>query len=190
MYLIQAAASSVLLMLAVYDLRARRLPNLAVAGFAALYFMEAALAGTGLHSLAMHAAAGGFALILAAVLFRFGWLGGGDVKLAAAIFLWAGPSHAMTVFFVVSVCGLAAGIAVLLAGAMLNRRASAAGRLAWLAPARGVPYGVALAPGGAAAVWLPGDVAHQAALAFAAHSFSASIHHAAFALLGLGTRLT
>jgi prepilin peptidase CpaA len=36
-------------------------------------------------------------------------------------------------------------------------RASAPG---WLAPSRGVPYGVALAVGGAAAVWLPLVHAH------------------------------
>ena len=87
---------------------------------------------------------------------NFGWMGGGDVKLAGAVFLWAGPQAGLVVFSVVSVAGLP--IALLMIA--LDRFASAAvqARHRWLdafAIKRGVPYGVALACGGAWAVWMP-----------------------------------
>lgn len=182
MDLIKAAACVVLAMLAFSDLRSRRLPNLAVAAFAALYIAEAANAGSSRASLEAHAAVGALSLVLAALLFRLGWLGGGDAKLAAAVFLWAGPAQATTVLVIVSVCGLFVGLTVLAAGAMMrtDALAGAAKRLAWIAPTRGVPYGVALSLGGVVAVLLLPGVAHRAPLAVIDSPFA---HHAGFALL-------
>lgn len=167
MDLINALASAVLWMLALSDLRRRRLPNAAVASFAALYFVQAWLAGESRIGFEFHLAAGVAALALAAVLFRFGWLGGGDAKLFAAVFLWTGPVHAATVFFIVSFSGLLLALAQLAAG-RIRREAAVASKLDWLAPARGVPYGVALAAGGIAAVWLPTPTALVHALPHAA----------------------
>lgn len=144
-----------LTMLALFDLHTRRLPNAAVAGFAALYFVDAALTKCTVASLAAHAVAGTLSLTLAGLIFRFGWLGGGDVKLAAAVFLWAGP-ESWTVFVIVSLCGLFVALTVLTAAAMTRIPVLAAvvRRLDWIAPSRGVPYGVALALGGIIAVLL------------------------------------
>lgn len=157
------AACAVLAVLALYDLRARRLPNAAVAAFAALYFVDAAFAGSARAALAAHFATSIAALATAALLFRFGWLGGGDVKLAAAVFLWSGPAHAARVLFMISVSGSMIGLLVLAVGALSRRSALAQRRLAWLAPERGVPYGIALALGGALALALaPGAIgAHR-----------------------------
>jgi prepilin peptidase CpaA len=94
------------------------------------------------------------AFVSSALLFRFGWIAGGDVKLAAAVFLWAGPSLAAPVFVIVSVCGLVLGLAIIAADP-LYRRIRALHWLSCLSRARGVPYGVALALGGGAAVWAP-----------------------------------
>lgn len=152
---VRVAACGVLLTLAVSDLRSRRLSNPGVASFAALYFVDALLAGSAPFSLEVHALTGGLSLAVAALLFRLGWLGGGDAKLAAAVFLWSGPALATKVFFIVSVSGLGVGLAVIACGSLARHDAEAAKRFAWLAPTRGVPYGIALAAGGAAAVWLP-----------------------------------
>ncbi|AJY38056.1 prepilin peptidase (plasmid) [Burkholderia humptydooensis] len=154
-YLVKVAACWVVIALAVSDLRFRRLPNLSVAALAALYCVHAFLAGSHAPELAAHAVAGGIAFAVAAVMWRFGWIAGGDAKLAAVVFWWAGLAHAAGVFFTVSVCGLVIGLAVLTAGAMLRRVAHAPLWLTSLAPSRGVPYGIALALGGLQAVWAP-----------------------------------
>lgn len=153
-------ATAVLAMLAISDLRARRLPNAAVAALAGLYFIGAGIDDALRAALAAHALTAVAALMLAAGLFRIGWLGGGDAKLAAVIFLWSGPVHATRVFFIVSVSGLMLGMAVLAAGVLARRSVPAHERLGWVAPARGVPYGVALALGGLAAVWPSAPTAH------------------------------
>jgi prepilin peptidase CpaA len=181
MDLIKAAACVILVTLAVSDLRSRRLPNLGVAGFAGLYLFEAAFTGSTRASLEAHAAAGALSLAAAALLFRFGWLGGGDAKLAAAVFLWSGPACATLVLLVVSICGSFLGISVLAVGLMVRRDAlgGVAKRLAWVAPKRGVPYGVALVLGGIVAVLLQPASAYHATLALLGPS---PIHHTGFAL--------
>lgn len=162
---VRLAACCVLAVLAWSDLRGRRLPNLAVALFAALYFIGAVLARGPQGGLAAHVLTGAVALVAGALMFRFGWLGGGDAKLAAAIFLWSGPVHAGQTFFIVSVAGLILGLIVIAAGRLARRRVRLQQRLQWLAPARGVPYGIALAAGGLFAVWPPGTSPSAAAAA-------------------------
>ena len=183
MDVIKAAACAILAMLALIDLRTRRLPNAAVAAFAALYFVDAALTQCTVASLAAHAVAGALSLALAGLIFRFGWLGGGDVKLAAAVFLWAGPEY-WTVFVIVSICGLFVALAVLTAAAMTRIPALAAlvRRLDWIALSRGVPYGVALALGGIIAVLLQPAVGNLTTLGLLEPTVS---HHAEFALPSL-----
>lgn len=155
-----------LIMLAGFDLRMRRLPNAAVAAFAALYFVNAAMVGFGRASWNIHVAASAASFAVAALMFRLGWLGGGDVKLAAAVFLWAGP-ESWPVLVVVSLCGLFVAVAVLAVAGMrrIPALAGVSTRLGWLAPARGVPYGVALALGGIAAVLLQPTAAYSTTLA-------------------------
>ena len=160
---VNLAASGVLVALAVSDLRVRRLPNAMVATLAVLYGLHAfAAGGANAHTLSAHAAMAVAAGVLAALLARLGWIAGGDVKLAAAVFLWAGPTHAMPVWVLVSFIGFVVGLGVLGAGAVMRLDARASRRVAWLAPERGVPYGVALASGGAAAVWWPVDAMSSA----------------------------
>lgn len=167
MFLINALASALLSMLALSDLRQRRLPNAMVARFAVLYFVHAWLGGASRIEIETHVATGAAALALAALMFRFGWLAGGDAKLFAAVFLWTGLAHATTVFFIVSFFGLILAIAQLAWRWVERTRAEASGN-GWLSPARGVPYGVALAVGGIAAVWLPHVVPHALRLQHAA----------------------
>jgi prepilin peptidase CpaA len=159
LYSVKLAASLVLTSLAVSDLLFRRLPTRAVVVVAGLYCVAAALAPISVAAFFGHLGLAAAALAVSALLFRFGWIAGGDAKLAAAVFLWAGPSLAAPVFCIVSVCGLIVGLAVIAADP-LHRRFSALRWLSCLSRARGVPYGIALALGGGAAVWAP--LAHSA----------------------------
>jgi prepilin peptidase CpaA len=154
LYTVKLATCLALSSLAVSDLLFRRLPNSAVLVVAGLYCVAAALVGVGVSTFFSHLGMAASAFVSSALLFRFGWIAGGDVKLAAAVFLWAGPSLAAPVFVIVSVCGLVLGLAIIAADP-LYRRIRALHWLSCLSRARGVPYGVALALGGGAAVWAP-----------------------------------
>ncbi|KGS55009.1 type IV leader peptidase family protein [Burkholderia pseudomallei MSHR5613] len=145
---LKLVASWTLASLALADLRTRRLATFAVALVGALYAALALVGAPGDGGFASHAALGAAAFALGAAMFRAGWIAGGDVKLAAVVFLWAGPAHAWPVAFAIGVGGLAVGAVCIAAG-------RAPRVLAWFAPARGVPYGVALAAGGLLAVWAP-----------------------------------
>ncbi|WP_232424707.1 prepilin peptidase [Pandoraea sp. B-6] len=141
--------------LAVQDVRSRCLSTRAVLLVVILYWVDAEVAGASVASLAAHLAAATTAFALFAVLFRGGWMGGGDVKLAAAVFLWAGPAFAWPVFFIVSICGLVLALSTL----VIERCRDNATRVA-RSPVQprsklGVPYGVPLALGGMAAIWFP-----------------------------------
>ena len=120
-----------------------RISILLVAGFLLL----AALGGMGIYAVAMHIAAGAAVLAFAFTCFAFGWVGGGDAKLAAATALWFGFEHLMVYLVYAAVAG---GLLTLL---LLQFRQ-------WPLPATlssrdwvqrlhdsksGVPYGIALA---------------------------------------------
>lgn len=89
-------------------------------------------------------------------LFALGWLGGGDVKLFAAVALWFDFSGIVPLVFYVTAAG--AALTLLL---MLLRRAVPAGvrtRLDWAVfERRGpIPYGVAIAAGAILCIFLQG----------------------------------
>lgn len=159
LYSVKLATCLVLTSLAVSDLLFRRLSTRAVLIVAGLYCVAAALVPISVAAFVGHLGLAAAALAVSALLFRFGWIAGGDAKLAAAVFLWAGPSLAAPVFFIVSVCGLILGLTVMAADP-LCRRIGALHWLSCLSRSRGVPYGIALALGGGAAVWAP--FAHSA----------------------------
>jgi prepilin peptidase CpaA len=185
---IKATAYLLLAILALSDLRRRRLPNVWISAFAGLYLIEAALNGSRLGDFLEHAALGVFALGLSAVLFRLRWLGGGDVKLGAAIFLWSGPAYALALVVIVSVFGALLGLSMLALTFVLRHPACSglARYTTWLSAARGVPYGVALALGGAIAVLVQPAAGVRAAATLLTSSFGhpmglALVGHARFA---------
>jgi prepilin peptidase CpaA len=153
LYSVKLATCFVLASLAFSDLLSRRLPTRAVGVVAGFYCLAAALVPMSAATFLGHVGVAAAAFAVAALLFRFGWIAGGDVKLAAAVFLWAGPLLAAPVFVLVSVCGLILGLAVIAADRLC--RVEALRWLSCLSRARGVPYGIALALGGGAAVWAP-----------------------------------
>jgi prepilin peptidase CpaA len=97
----------------------------------------------------MHLAAGATVLAVAFGCFAFGWIGGGDAKVAAGAALWFGFSHLLNYLLYASVFG---GVLTLL---LLQFRQwplpyALAGQ-SWLlklhAKDSGIPYGIALAIG-------------------------------------------
>ena len=138
--LLLLALAATLVVAAVIDVRTFTISNrlnLAVAAGAPLYWLSIAL--TPWPGMAIQLAAGGIVFALLAGAFYAGMMGGGDVKLAAALALWFSPVN--TVKFLVFMS---------LAGGILT-----VGILAWHRSKRRegrpqIPYGVAIAIGGLA----------------------------------------
>jgi prepilin peptidase CpaA len=115
------------------------------AGFLAL----ALASGMGGSDVLMHLAAGATVLAVAFVCFAFGWVGGGDAKVAAAAALWFGFGHLLNYLVYASLFGGALTL-FLLQFRQWPLPYALAGQ-PWLlklhAKESGIPYGVALAIG-------------------------------------------
>ena len=129
------------------DLLTMTIPNrlsiLLVVGFAVL----AILGGLSLEAVLLHVAAGGAVLTVTFALFAFGWIGGGDAKLAAATALWLGFETLPDYFMAAAIGGgLLTALILVLRWAPLPSFT-----LGWTWLSRlhdrqsGVPYGIALA---------------------------------------------
>lgn len=143
------------------DLRRRLIPNWLVAGVVLLWLVAQA---TGQASAWWQNGVIGLGMLLAGMaVWHMGWLGGGDVKLIAALSLWAGADQLPVLLLAIGVSGGALAVAILLirrlgqsaGAAMLLARAAGylpAGVLAGeaLSPLAAItlPYGVAVALGG------------------------------------------
>jgi prepilin peptidase CpaA len=111
--------------------------NLSVALLAPVYWMSVALSPW--PGFAIQLAAGGAVFVLMAGAFYAGMMGGGDVKLAAAVSLWFSPSMIVKFLVLTSLAGGVLTLAIL-AWHRVKRRE---GRPE-------IPYGVAIAFGGLA----------------------------------------
>jgi prepilin peptidase CpaA len=137
---------------AITDSLRRRIPNLLSAALALLGAARIALAlaaGGGAAALCLDVLAASAIFVLAAFGFRFGMLGGGDVKLLAAGVLWLGAAALLPYL---AATALAGGLlAVLFVAWRMARPPSARGS------GPSLPYGVAIAAGGilttAGALW-------------------------------------
>ena len=138
--LLLVALAAILVVAAVIDVRTFTISNrlnATVALGAPLYWMSIALAPW--PGVAVQLAAGGIVFGLLAGAFYAGMMGGGDVKLAAALALWFSPAGTVKFLMWMSLAG---GVLTL-------------GLLAWHRAKRRegrpqVPYGVAIALGGLA----------------------------------------
>jgi len=72
------------------DLLTMKIANWLVLALVVAYFIMAVTAGIPLDQIGMSAAAAMIVLAIAFAFFAFGWIGGGDAKLAAATTLWVG----------------------------------------------------------------------------------------------------
>ncbi len=115
-----------------------------VAGFLVL---APFLPGMDLTAFGYHVAGGAAVLVVTFAMFAFGWIGGGDAKVAAAAALWLGLDHTIEFLMWTALIGGPLTIAIVL---MRQRLSPAlAVRFTWLYrlndPTAGVPYGLALA---------------------------------------------
>ena len=137
------------------DLLTMTIPNKLSLALVAGFVVLAVVARMPAESILLHAGAGALVLLVSFAFFAFGWIGGGDAKLAAATALWLGfdplPDYLMTS----AIGGGALTVAIL----VLRRMPlpDAARSWGWLSRLHdrgsGVPYGIALA--GAALVVYP-----------------------------------
>lgn len=137
----------VALVAAVWDVRSLTIPNAVPALIAALFLPYAIAADLGWPQALI---AAGLALCVFAAgfgLFAAGLTGGGDVKLLAAVSLWAGPGDLATLLLATALAG--AGLALLLVVPPLAQamRALRRGTPAAAAPRNAMPYGVAITAG-------------------------------------------
>ncbi|MFA5521486.1 MAG: prepilin peptidase [Castellaniella sp.] len=148
--LAKLAAAWMLFGLIRMDLTRRRLPNVLVGSYAALFLPWALGSGMGWSQFGVHGALALAVGALMAVLFALRKVGGGDVKLWAALMLWAGPSGALPTVLIATLTGGIIGLLGLGARAILRHNRRARGRALWLmlTADRGIPYGVGLALAG------------------------------------------
>jgi prepilin peptidase CpaA len=137
-----AILAATLIVAAAGDLRSRIIPNKLNAAIALLAVPFWWMSGLTLWpEVALQVGVAAAVFLLFALAFRLGAMGGGDVKLVAAIALWLPPVATVKLLVVMSIAG---GVLTL---AMMARRGSGGDKIE-------VPYGVAIAFGG---LWLIGE---------------------------------
>lgn len=139
-FLLLGALAAILIIAAVIDVRTYTISNrlnLAVALLAPLFWWSVHLQIW--PGVAIQLALGAGVFVLLAIAFYAGMMGGGDVKLAAALALWFSPAD--TVRFLVFMS---------LAGGLLTLVVVAAHKLRSREGRPEIPYGVAIAIGGLA----------------------------------------
>jgi prepilin peptidase CpaA len=133
------AASSDLLTMTI----ANRVSLILISGFGLLAIMTGMSATDAL----LHVGAGASVLVAAFALFSFGWIGGGDAKLAAATAVWFGFNHLFDYLIYSSILGGALTL-LLIQFRMFPLPHVLAGR-DWIERLHrrggGIPYGIALA---------------------------------------------
>ena len=136
-----------LVLAAISDMRAFRIPNIYPAILILLFVLMQGFSGFSdqlwvqlLHFIA--------ALVVGMALFAKGWIGGGDAKLYAAVALWFNFSGGVALLFMTSISGLVLAI-MLIAARMAGLRKNVPKE------ERRIPYGVAIAVGAvASASWV------------------------------------
>lgn len=131
----------------IMDLTTMKIRNWLLGFLIALYAILAPLAGFGLREIGLSLLIGASVLLVTFTLFRFGWIGGGDAKLAAVSALWLGAVN--TIDYVVYTALLGGALA---ASMLLFRTVSIPvswQRQPWVnrlhTDGAGIPYGIALA---------------------------------------------
>jgi prepilin peptidase CpaA len=114
------------------------------------FFVAAFLIGMPLVEIGWHLLAAFAVLIAAFICFSFGWIGGGDAKLAAATALWFGFSHLMDYLLLAAIFGGA--LTLLILGIRRWPLPLVLARQPWISRLHemngGIPYGIALALAG------------------------------------------
>lgn len=129
------------------DLLSMRLPNWLTLAVAASFMVLAASVQMPLEVIGLHYACAALVLAGGFALFAFGWIGGGDAKLAAAIAAWIGFEGALEFLLLGAILGGGLTLVILqLRRLPLPARLQGEGWIVRLHDHKeGVPYGVALA---------------------------------------------
>lgn len=133
------------------DLLTMTIPNRVSVALAAAFFALAAYLPLPWETVLMHVSCGVAMLALTFVMFYFGWIGGGDAKLASATALWFGWEPLLDYGLAASLIG---GVLTLIIVELrrrddLPKALLSIGFVAKLAEKNGgVPYGIALALAG------------------------------------------
>jgi prepilin peptidase CpaA len=139
-----ALLAAAMLVAAIGDWRTRTIPNWLNGTIALLAIPFWWSVGLGLWpGVALQIGLGAAVFGLFAIAFRFGAMGGGDVKMAAALALWLPFAGVVKLLVIMSIAGGVLTVAMLAA----HRMAKAAGQPE-------IPYGIAIAFGG---FWLIGE---------------------------------
>jgi prepilin peptidase CpaA len=132
------------------DLLTMRISNKLVLLLVAAFFLLALFVGLSLEQLALHVACALVVLAVGFTLFAFGWIGGGDAKLAAATTLWLG--FGLTLPYLVYSAALGGILTLLILALRQLPLTPFMARFRWLERLHdrksGVPYGIALALAG------------------------------------------
>jgi prepilin peptidase CpaA len=155
------AAPALIILAAIYDVFTMTIPNRISIALIALFAVVVPFAGLDWWTALTHVGAGSLVLAIGIGLFAMGWVGGGDVKLAAAVSLWLGFGLMLDYFLIAAIAGGALTLAILILRRMplpdMVRRQEWVARL--YNPTNGIPYGVALAA--AAIIVLPNSAAWE-----------------------------
>ncbi len=143
------------------DLLTMTISNRISIGLVAGFIPLAYLTGSSGSLIFLHLGCGAAVLAITFSMFCFGWIGGGDAKLAAATAVWVGWEHLLDYSIFAAMLGGVLTLALL--GARSLPLPQMLMRHAWIARLHdektGVPYGIALAAAGLllypeTAVWL------------------------------------
>ena len=148
-----------LLAAACTDFWSMKIPNKVSLAMLAGFFLCLPLTWQGLPLFAEHMAVGLTFFVAGFAMFAFGWLGGGDAKLMAAIAIWFGWEDAMAYVVYTTLFGAALGLMIMLTEKILpvRVRTSELG-MRMFQGGKDMPYGLALAAG-ALFVWPSSQIA-------------------------------
>ena len=133
-----AILAAMLIVAATGDLRTRTIPNWLNAAIAAGAIPFWLTSGFSIWpDMALHVAVAAFVFVLFAIAFYVGAMGGGDVKMVAALSLWLPLGAVVKLLVIMSIAGGVLTIAMI----VRERMAKSGKRLE-------IPYGVAIAFGG------------------------------------------
>jgi prepilin peptidase CpaA len=132
------------------DLLTMRISNYLVLGMVVAFAIVAMLSGMALDQFGFHFACAAIVLVGAFVFFSFGWIGGGDAKLAAATSLWLG--FGLTLPYLVYAALLGGALTLIILALRRLPLTPFIARVQWINrlhdPKAGIPYGIALAASG------------------------------------------
>lgn len=135
---------------AVSDMLTMTIPNRVSLALIAGFIAMAILTGMPLATFGMHMAAGALVLVITFTLFAFGFIGGGDAKLAAATGIWCGFGVLAQYLVFASIMGGVLTLLIIYVRTLLLPEFAT--KISWVARLHhhksGIPYGIALAGAG------------------------------------------